>query len=92
LRTVVGRVWRALAGRSWYAVINVFIDSIVWNFIFDGVPGPICDAYRQGDMVVFLTDFGKSGLPSRQSFALERTPINRYHIRRPRSNLRIPQV
>jgi GTP cyclohydrolase II len=23
---------------------------------------------------------------------LERTPINRYHIRRPRSNLRIPQV
>jgi hypothetical protein len=23
---------------------------------------------------------------------LERTPINRYHIRKPRSNLRIPQV
>jgi hypothetical protein len=35
LRTVVGRVWRALAGRSWYAVINVFIDSNIWNFVFD---------------------------------------------------------
>jgi hypothetical protein len=35
LRAVVGRVWQALAGRSWYAVINVFIDSNIWNFLFD---------------------------------------------------------
>ena len=38
------RVWQALAGRSWYAVINVFIDSNIWNFLFD----------RQIDLAVAL--------------------------------------